>query len=127
MGRPPNPSAKTPSIFIIATKEEEAIVIRAVKQICAVDGLAIKTETLKLFQQWLHEHNWPPGNPQIQITKFVEKQLVELSCEYPGCHNLATWLDYPNPPGKNKVYYCEAHHKHALENQLLKPKTSKRL
>lgn len=120
MPRPPDPKSKTNRLIIEAGNEDEKIKIQAFKRICMVDGLPYKKEVLKLVENWLQIHNWPPGNPQIQMTKFVEKQLVEKRCEHPGCTQIATWVDYPKPPAKPRVYHCPAHHKHSLENQLLK-------
>jgi len=118
MPKPPN--LKSNRIVLEGNIEEENIRIRAFKEICQRNNIPYREEILKRIDHFLREHNWPPGNSQTQLAKFVEKRLVEKACEYPGCTDVAKYLCYPHPPGKNKVFYCMAHHKHALENQLLK-------
>lgn len=122
MPKPPNP--KSNRIVIQGNNEDENIRVRAFKEICFRNNIPYREEVLKRIDNFLKEHNWPPGNSQTLLPRFVEKRLVEKRCEHPGCANVACWLDYPYPPGKNKLYSCNYHHKESLENQLLKKSKS---
>ncbi len=66
MGRPPNHNAKTARITFIPkpSQEEKA---RAFKEICARDGLTASEELYVKIEEWLVEHNYPPGNPQTLL------------------------------------------------------------
>lgn len=119
MPKPPN--LKSNRIVLEGNIEEENIRIRAFKEICQRNNIPYREEILRRIDHFLREHNWPPGNSQTQIVKFVEKQLIDIRCEHPGCTEIASWVDYTKEKtAKPKVYHCPKHHKHSLENQLLK-------
>jgi len=69
MPRPPSPESKT-NRLVLAPKPGEEAKVNAFKEICSRDGYRISDELLKLVERWLREHNWPPGNPQLPLTKF---------------------------------------------------------
>lgn len=119
MPKPPN--LESNRIVIQGRIEEENIRIKAFKEICNRNGLTYRKEILDLINVFLRKHNWPPGNSQVLMTKFVDKRLIEKrKCDHPGCDRDAVYLDFPKPPGESKVYSCKFHHDKALENQLLK-------
>lgn len=121
MPRRPNPKSKTPRIVIEAKTEDELNKLRGLREVFSREEPGeMRRELWQAIDHVLAKHNWPPGNPQIQMTKFTQPRLVEKTCEHPSCQNVAQWIDFPKPPGKPKVYSCETHHTHGLENQLLK-------
>jgi len=116
------PKKKSPTLGLKANSEEEKIIITAFKETCLLDDLEYRKEILDLLRVvWLPKHNWPPGNPQVQITKFGVQTEITQQCEYPDCSLTAAYECVPNSPlAKPKVFYCESHFEHAEQNRLLK-------
>jgi len=68
--RPPLSTGKTTRLVLVPRPGEEAK-IKAFKEICARDGYRVSEELSKLIDGWLIKHNYPPGNPQLPLTKFA--------------------------------------------------------
>ena len=120
MPRRANPKSNN-QIIVRAKDEVERQKLKAFKEICVLDGLEYSREIFKLLEPFFRDHNWPPGNPQIQITKFGVQTEITQQCEYPGCSSIAAFECVPNSPlAKPKVFYCQKHYEHARVNRLLK-------
>ena len=78
MPRPPLSTSKTTRLVLIPKPGEEAK-INAFKEICARDGYQVRDELSKLIDGWLIKHNYPPGNPQLPLTKFTFSSGIQLS------------------------------------------------
>lgn len=73
MPRSPDPKTKTQQAYLRAKNLDEQAKIKAVKEICARNGdLQVRDVILKGFEQFLKEHNWPPGNSQTVLVSFSE-------------------------------------------------------
>ena len=81
MPRPPNPNSKTSQI-IIKPRPEWETEFRAMKEICARNGLALNKEIYeRAVRPFLRDHNYPPGNSQTMLRRFgVELSLVCFRC-----------------------------------------------
>ena len=77
MPRPPLSTSKTTRLVLIPKPGEEAK-INAFKEICARDGYRVSDELSKLIDGWLIKHNYPPGNPQLPLTKFTLDSKVQI-------------------------------------------------
>ena len=76
MPRPPLSTGKTTRLVLIPKPGEETK-IKAFKEICARDGYQVSDELSKLIDGWLIKHNYPPGNPQLPLTKFTSNSGVQ--------------------------------------------------
>jgi len=91
MTRKPDPRSKVARVVLDAKLGQEPQ-IRAFKEICYRDGLDASDELFQLIHGWLKGHNWPPGNPQTQITnnrfggaaeeKLSQKHHEKASVDY---------------------------------------------
>jgi len=75
--RPPLSTSKTTRLVLVPKPGEEAK-IKAFKEICARDGYRVSDELSKLIDEWLIKHNYPPGNPQLPLTKFTFDSGVQI-------------------------------------------------
>ena len=77
MPRPPLSTSKTTRLVLVPKPGEEAK-IKAFKEICARDGYRVSDELSKLIDEWLIKHNYPPGNPQLPLTRFTSGSGVQI-------------------------------------------------
>ena len=77
MPRPPLSTGKTTRLVLVPRPGEEAK-IKAFKEICARDGYRVSDELSKLIDEWLIKHNYPPGNPQLPLTRFTSDSGVQI-------------------------------------------------
>jgi len=75
--RPPLSTGKTTRLVLVPRPGEEAK-IKAFKEICARDGYRVSDELSKLIDEWLIKHNYPPGNPQLPLTRFTSDSGVQI-------------------------------------------------
>ena len=127
MPRRPSPKSKTPRIVIEAKTEEELMKLRGLREIFSREEPGtMRKELWEAITHLLAKHNWPPGNPQSMLTSFGVQTKIMQQCQYPNCHEIASYECVPDSPyAQKKVYYCQEHRDHAKENRLLK--ASKRL
>ena len=118
MPRPPNPKSKT-SQYVMGIKTEWETEFRAMKEICARNGLKLNEEIYeRAVRSFLRDHDWPPGNSQTVLPSFGVQTKITQQCEYPHCVNAAKFEDTARHGGK--IFFCQQHHEHAVENRLLK-------
>lgn len=77
MVRPPDPKSKIVRVFLTAKPGEEPKV-RAFKEICARNGIKVRTVLMEKVDSFLREHNYPPGNSQTLIKGYLEPQKKGL-------------------------------------------------
>ena len=77
----PNPKSKTPQIIVRCRPEWETE-FRAMKEICARNGLKLNEEVYeRAVKPFLRDHNWPPGNSQTLLERFgLELSLICFRC-----------------------------------------------
>lgn len=75
----PKPDAKTKRLVLIPKPGQE-IKITAFKEICARNGLEISKILFEKVEQFLKEHNWPPGNSQTVLEVYPKQPPA------PKCH-----------------------------------------
>lgn len=69
MTRHADPKAKTQRLILNAKPEQEHK-IRAFRELCARNQLSISDILFEKVEQFLKEHNWPPGNSQTILPIF---------------------------------------------------------
>lgn len=83
MPRLAKPDAKTLRLTLIPKPHQE-IKIRAFKELVARNELEISEVLFEKVEEFLKEHNWPPGNSQLPLTKFTRVQIPAGSRPAPG-------------------------------------------
>lgn len=70
MTRQADPKSKTATVIIKANTEDEDKQIRALKELCVRNNLEIRKVLMQKINDFLKEHNWPPGNSQTILPVF---------------------------------------------------------
>lgn len=76
--RKPDPQAKVVQLICRAHPGEETK-FRAFKEICRRNDIEYRTVLAEKVDQFLTEHNWPPGNSQTLLTVFGAKAKYACS------------------------------------------------
>ena len=79
MTRPADPESKTKHNQIVCKPGREPT-MKAFRSVCAKDGLDMSDELYGLIEGWLTQHNWPPGNPQLDLGKFMQPPPLRPLC-----------------------------------------------
>lgn len=107
MTRHPDPKSKTTTVIVRANNEAEIQQIRAFKKLCVQDDLEIRKVILQKINDFLREHNWPPGNPQTLLEVFDVKAVISNpQCGISGCSKPAIDELFHE---LMKVYRCRKH------------------
>lgn len=67
---PVNPKAKTMRLVLVPKPGQEPA-IRAFKEITARNGLQVSDILFEKVEEFLREHNYPPGNSQTILDSFI--------------------------------------------------------
>ena len=65
--------------LVLIPKPGEEEKIRAFKQLASRNGLKISRILFEKVEEFLKEHNWPPGNSQTVMTVFLEDPISDES------------------------------------------------
>ena len=69
------------NLHIRARNESERKIIGDLKQLANQDSVELTDLVMEGIIHMFKAHNWPPGNPQLQLTVFQkEKPLLENVC-----------------------------------------------
>lgn len=110
---------KHPQRFQLYIPIDYQLVVEEAKKIADREGESLSQKFCRYCSEYVRVHG--DGNPQLLMANFVDSQLLEKKkCDFPRCDKDAVCIGYPKPPGNPKVYLCEAHKQHALQNGLLK-------
>lgn len=106
----PKPDAKTKRLVLIPKSGQE-IKITAFKEICARNGLEISNVLFEKVEQFLKEHNWPPGNSQT-ILGVYPKEAAAAKCHMCSAEAVAMMVYIKT----GKTYaLCHKHKRDCLE------------
>ena len=76
MPRWPDRESKTIRL-VVSPKLGEEEKVRAFKELIRRNGLRISDVLFEKVEEFLKEHNWPPGNSQTIIPSFDEEEIEE--------------------------------------------------
>ena len=116
MTKLPNHQAKTLRLVLIPKTGQE-VKIRAFKELVARNGLQISDILFEKVDEFLREHNWPPGNSQTLMSVFTEPKLVMQKCGREGCGLPAIGKAW----AKNgwQGFLCRSHYEQSRDARLL--------
>jgi hypothetical protein len=69
MTRQPDPNSKSSRVVLVAKPGQEQTV-KSFKELCRRDHIEVNEALIGLVQEFLQRHNYPPGNPQLQLTQY---------------------------------------------------------
>lgn len=73
--RQPNHKSKT-NRLVLTGRDEERERINAFKELCARNNLKVRDVLMEKVDNFLRQHNWPPGNSQTVITSFSKQTNI---------------------------------------------------
>ena len=73
MPRYPDRESKTIRL-VVSPRPGEEVKVRAFKELISRNDLRISDILFEKVEEFLKEHNWPPGNSQTIITSFAENE-----------------------------------------------------
>ena len=108
-----DPKAKTLRVTLVPKPGMEPT-LRNFKELCRRDNLDMSQELFGMIQNWLKNHNYPPGNPQTLILPFARgaRPVVEKRVSMPRCewYKVSTegkpWCQIDWPLGKPRPEEC---------------------
>ena len=92
MTKKSNPNAPSSSLIYVAKTEADKTLVKNVKQLALQDNIDQRDLVAEGLKLMLRAHNFPPGNPQLPLSKFTEKLEVDKK-PVPKSHTLKV-IDY---------------------------------